>query len=245
MTTSWERSGETVNRQRVQRLMALMGRDAIVPKPRTTAAAPDARVYPYWLRDRVLTPVNEVWSSDITYIPMRHGFMYLTAVIDGFSRSVLSWRLSHTREGPFCLEALDEALSLGRPEIVNADQGSQFTVWDSTSRLEEAGIAVSRDGRGRALDNVVVERLWRSVKYDDIYIKDYERVPELETGLRSYFWFYDEERPHQSLAYRTPGEVHRAGIRGAERGKAITNAAGLSGPPLGVHYTFSATTSLP
>ena len=127
MTASLERSGETVNRQRVQRLMALMGWDAIVPKPRTTAAAPDARVYPYWLRDRVLTPVNEVWSSDITYMPMRHGFMYLTAVIDGFSRSVLSWRLSNTREGPFCLEALDEALSLGRPEIVNADQGSQFT----------------------------------------------------------------------------------------------------------------------
>ncbi len=154
LTASLERSGETVNRQRVQRLMAVMGRDAIVPKPRTTAAAPDARVYPYWLRDRVLTPVNEVWSSDITYIPMRHGFMYLTAVIDGFSRSVLWWRLSNTREGPFCLEALDEALSMGRPAIVNTDQGSQFTVWDSTSRLEEAGIAVSRDGRGRALDNV-------------------------------------------------------------------------------------------
>ena len=214
MTASLERSGETVNRKRVQRLMALMGLDAIFPKPRTTVAAPDARVYPYLLRDRVLTHVNEVWSSDITYVPMRHGFMYLTAVIDWFSRYVLSWRLSNTLEGQFCLEALDEALSMGRPEIFNTDQGSQFTARDYTSRLEEAGIAVSRDGRGRALDNVFVERLWRSVKYEDIYIKDYERVPELESGLRSYFWFYDEERPHQSLDYRTPGEVHRAGIHG-------------------------------
>ena len=214
MTASLERSGETVNRKRVQRLMALMGLDAIFPKPRTTVAAPDARVYPYLLRDRVLTHVNEVWSSDITYVPMRHGFMYLTAVIDWFSRYVLSWRLSNTLEGQFCLEALDEALSMGRPEIFNTDQGSQFMARDYTSRLEEAGIAVSRDGRGRALDNVFVERLWRSVKYEDIYIKDYERAPELESGLRSYFWFYDEERPHQSLDYRTPGEVHRAGIHG-------------------------------
>ena len=214
MTAILERSGETVNRKRVQRLMTLMGLDAIFPKPRTTAAAPDARVYPYLLRDRVLTHVNEVWSSDITYVPMMHGFMYLTAVIDWFSRYVLSWRLSNTLEGQFCLEALDEALSMGRPEIFNTDQGSQFTARDYTSRLEEAGIAVSRDGRGRALDNVFVERLWRSVKYEDIYIKDYERVPELETGLGSYFWFYDEERPHQSLDYRTPGEVYRAGIHG-------------------------------
>ena len=175
MTASLERSGETVNRKRVQRLMALMGLDAIFPKPRTTVAAPDARVYPYLLRDRVLTQVNEVWSSDITYVPMRHGFMYLTAVIDWFSRYVLSWRLSNTLEGQFCLEALDEALSMGRPEIFNTDQGSQFMARDYTSRLEEAGIAVSRDGRGRALDNVFVERLWRSVKYEDIYIKDYER----------------------------------------------------------------------
>ena len=127
MTASLERSGETVNRKRVQRLMALMGLDAIFPKPRTTVAAPDARVYPYLLRDRVLTHVNEVWSSDITYVPMRHGFMYLTAVIDWFSRYVLSWRLSNTLEGQFCLEALDEALSMGRPEIFNTDQGSQFT----------------------------------------------------------------------------------------------------------------------
>ena len=214
MTACLERSGETVNRKRVQRLMALMGLEAIFPRPRTTTAASDARVYPYLLRDRELTHVNEVWSSDITYVPMRHGFMYLTAVIDWFSRYVLSWRLSNTLEGRFCLEALDEALSMGRPEIFNTDLGSQFTAQEYTGRLEEAGIAVSRDGRGRALDNVFVERLWRSVKYEDIYIKDYERVPELESGLTAYFWFYDEERPHQSLDYRTPGEVYRAGIHG-------------------------------
>ena len=187
MTASLERSGETVNRKRVQRLMALMGLEALFPRPRTTTPASDARVYPYLLRDRVLTHVNEVWSSDITYVPMRHGFMYLTAVIDWFSRYVLSWRLSNTLEGRFCLEALDEALSLGRPEIFNTDLGSQFTAREYTGRLEEAGIAVSRDGRGRALDNVFVERLWRSVKYEDIYIKDYVRVAELESGLSSCF----------------------------------------------------------
>jgi putative transposase len=218
MTIALERSGETVNRKRVQRLMALMGLEAVFPRPRTTIPASDARVYPYLLRDRVLTHVNEVWSSDITYVPIRHGFMYLTAVIDWFSRYVLSWRLSNTLEGRFCLEALDEALSLGRPEIFNTDQGSQFTAQEYTDRLEEAGIAVSRDGRGRALDNVFVERLWRSVKYEDIYIKGYELVPELELGLRSYFWFYNEERPHQSLDYQTPGEVYRAGIQAALKG---------------------------
>jgi len=145
---------------------------------------------------------------------MRHGFMYLTAVIDRFSRYVLSWRLSNTLEGQFCLEASDESLAMGRPEIFNTDLGSQFTAQEYTGRLEEAGIAVSRDGRGRALDNVFVERPWRSVKYEDIYIKHSEQVPDLESGLRAYFWFYDEQRPHQSLAYRTPGEVYRAGIHG-------------------------------
>jgi putative transposase len=214
MTASLERAGETVNRKRVQRLMATMGLEALFPKPRTTVATPDGRVYPYLLRDRVLTHVDGVWSSDITYVPMRHGFMYLTAVIDWYSRYVLSWRLSNTLEGRFCLEALDEALARGRPEIFNTDQGSQFTAQEYTGRLEEAGIQVSRDGRGRALDNEFVERLWRSVKYEDIYINDYEYVPELESGLAAYFWFYDEERPHQSLGYRTLGAVYRAGVRG-------------------------------
>jgi putative transposase len=218
MTAVLERRGEAVNRKRVQRLMAVMGLEALHPKPRTTVATPDAQAYPYLLRDRVLSHINEVWSSDITYIPMKHGFMYLMAVIDWYSRYVLSWRLSNTLEGRFCLEALEEALTLGRPEIFNTDQGSQFTSREYTGRLEEAGIAVSRDGRGRALDNVFVERLWRSVKYEDIYIKDYGQVGELELGLTAYFRFYDEDRPHQSLNYRTPGEVHRAGIHGGLSG---------------------------
>jgi putative transposase len=213
MAESLNRSGETVNRKRVQRLMGLMGLEAVHPKPRTTVAASGAKAYPYLLRDRELTRVDEVWSSDITSVPMRHGFMYLTAVIDWYSRYVLSWRLSNTLDGGFCLEALEEALSRGKPEIFNTDLGSQFTSREYTGRLEEAGIAVSRDGRGRALDNVFIERLWRSVKYEDIYIKDYEFVPELELGLTAYFRFYDEDRPHQSLDYQTPGEVYRAGFR--------------------------------
>jgi putative transposase len=213
MAESLNRSGEAVNRKRVQRLMALMGLEAVHPKPRTTVVPPGAKVYPYLLRDRVLTRVDEVWSSDITYIPMKHGFMYLTAVIDWYSRYVLSWRLSNTLDGGFCLEALDEALARGKPEIFNTDLGSQFTSREYTGRLEEVRIAVSRDGRGRALDNVFIERLWRSVKYEDIYIKDYELVPELVLGLTAYFRFYDEDRPHQSLDYRTPGEVYRAGVR--------------------------------
>ena len=211
MTAALERSGETVNRKRVQRLMAKMGLEAIFPRPRITTMGSDARVSPYLLRDRELTHVDEVRSSDITYVPMRHGFMYLTAVIDWFSRYVLSWRLSNVLDGRFCVEALDEALSIGRSEIFNTDLGSQFTSREYTGRLEGAGVAVSRDGRGRALDNVFVERLWRSVKYEDIYIKDYGRVIELESGLSAYFRFYDEERPHQSLGYRTPGEVYRGG----------------------------------
>ena len=218
MAASLRRRGAAVNRKRVQRLMTLMGLEGLHPGPRTTTAAPDGRAYPYLLRDRVLTRADEVWSSDITYVPMRRGFMYLTAVIDWYSRYVLSWRLSNTLEGRFCLEALDEALSRGRPEIFNTDQGSQFTSREYTGRLEEAGIAVSRDGRGRALDNVFVERLWRSVKYEDIYIKDYNEVAELESGLTAYFRFYDEERPHQSLAYMTPGEVYRTGVRAERNG---------------------------
>jgi putative transposase len=212
MAEHLNRSGEAVNRKRVQRLMTLMGLEAVHPRPRTSVAAPGAKAYPYLLRDRKLTRIDEVWSSDITYIPMRHGFMYLTAVIDWFSRYVLSWRLSNTLDGGFCLEALDEALAGGKPEIFNTDRGSQFTSQEYTGRLEEAGIAVSQDGRGRALDNVFIERLWRSVKYEDIYIKDYELVPELALGLTAYFRFYDEDRPHQALDYRTPGEVYRAGV---------------------------------
>ena len=172
MTGALERGGETVNRKRVQRLMRLMGLEGLFPGRRTSVAEPGAKTYPYLLRDRTLTRIDEVWSSDITYVPMRPGFMYLTAVIDWFSRDVLSGRLSNTLDVGFCLEALDEALSRGKPEIFNTDKGSQFTSREYTGRLEDAGVAVSRDGRGRALDNVFVERPWRSVKYEDIYLKD-------------------------------------------------------------------------
>jgi putative transposase len=210
--------GEPVNRKRVQRLMRIMGLEAIYPRPRTTTRSPDHKIYPYLLRDVTIDRCDQVWSTDVTYLPLEGGYMFLAAVIDWHSRFVLSWRLSNTLDGRFCLEALEAALGGGRPEIFNTDQGSQFTSREYTGRLEEAGIAVSRDGRGRALDNVFVERLWRSVKYEDIYIKDYDQVNELESGLAAYFQFYDEDRPHQSLDYHTPGEVHRGGIQGGLSG---------------------------
>jgi putative transposase len=198
-----------VNRKRVQRLMRLMGLEAIYPKRRTTQPGTGHKIYPYLLRDVAITRPNQVWSSDITYVPLRHGFMYLVAVLDWYSRYVLSWRLSNTLDGAFCLEALNAALDHGQPEIFNTDQGSQFTATMFTSRLESCDIAISMDGRGRALDNVFIERLWRSVKHEDIYLKDYEDGWDLEAGLTSYFQFYCEKRVHQSLGYRTPSDVYR------------------------------------
>src|SRR5207237_2103322 len=186
------------------------GLEAIYPKPKLSAAGRGQRIYPYLLRDVKVERPDQVWSTDITYVPLASGFMYLAAIIDWYSRYVISWRLSNTLDGSFCLEMLDEALSLGKPEVFNTDQGVQFTAEAWTSRLEAAGVAVSMDGRGRALDNVFVERLWRSVKYEDIYVRGYEAVPEVRHGLGQYFSFYNEERPHQSLDYRTPGEVYRA-----------------------------------
>ena len=210
--TQWlTKQGEEVNRKRVQRLMRTMGLEAIYPKPRLSAAGRGHKVYPYLLRGVTIERADQVWSTDITYVPMTTGFMYLAAVIDWFSRYVIAWRLSNTLDGAFCTEMLEEALRSGKPEVFNTDQGVQFTAEAFTGRLESAGVAVSMDGRGRALDNVFVERLWRSVKHEDVYIKDYDVVPELEAGLTAYFRFYDEDRPHQSLAYQTPGEVYRAG----------------------------------
>lgn len=208
LTAHLQRLGHKVNHKRVRRLMALMGLQAIFPGPKTTVANREHKKYPYLLRDFSISRVNQVWSADITYVPMRAGFMYLMAIIDWFSRYVVAWQLSNTLDGEFCLLALKRALSGGQPEIFNTDQGVQFTAQAFTSTLEEAGIRVSMDGRGRALDNIFVERLWRSVKYEDIYLKEYASVPELETGLDTYFWFYNQERPHQSLSYRTPSEVH-------------------------------------
>lgn len=202
---------EEINRKRVQRLMRRMGLEAIYPKPKLSLAGRGHRVFPYLLRDVAIVRPDQVWSADITYVPMAAGFMYLAAVIDWFSRYVIAWRLSNTLEGSFCLEMLEEALRLGRPEVFNTDQGVQFTAEAFTSRLLEAGVAVSMDSKGRCLDNVFVERLWRTVKYEELYLRCYETVPQLQRGLTGYFGFYNHERFHQSLEYQTPAWVYGQG----------------------------------
>jgi len=203
--------GEEINRKRVQRLMRLMGLEAIYPKPKLSVAGRGHRVFPYLLRDVKVERPDQVWSTDITYVPLACGFMYLAAIIDWHSRYVIAWRLSNTLDGSFCLEMLEEALAGGRPEVFNTDQGVQFTAAAWTGRLESAGVAVSMDGRGRCLDNVFVERLWRTVKYEDIYLWGYEGVAQLQQGLGRYFPYYNERRPHQSLDYRTPAAVYCPG----------------------------------
>ena len=208
MTAYLHRQGYRVNRKRVQRLMRLMGLEAVYPKPKASQAHAEHRVYPYLLRGATITTPGQVWSTDITYVPMHKGFMYLVAIIDWLSRYVVSWRLSNTLDGRFCVEALEEALSASQPEIFNTDQGCQFTSAAFTSVLERAGVRISMDGRGRCLDNIFVERLWRTVKYEDVYLKDYTDGQALETGLGEYFVFYNHERFHQSLNYHTPAQVH-------------------------------------
>src|SRR5947209_2517988 len=208
--TAWlVQRGEAVNRKRVQRLLRIMGLEALYPKPRLSVAGRGHRIYPYLLRGVRIERPDQVWSTDITYVPLPSGFMYLAAIMDWYSRYVLAWRLSNTLYGSFCLELLDEALGRGHPEVFNTDQGVQFTAEAFTSRLEAAGVAVSMDGRGRCLDNVFVERLWRTVKYEDLYLYRYESVPELQRGLERYFPFYNEERLHQALDYRTPAAVYQ------------------------------------
>jgi len=207
--TAWlRREGLAVNRKRVQRLMRWMGLEAIHPRPRTTVPGTVSRRYPYLLRNLAISRPNQVWSADITYVPLQRGFLYLVAVLDWYSRYVLAWRLSNSLDEEFCLEALDEALGRGRPEIFNTDQGVQFTGRRFVGCLESAGVAVSWDGRGRALDNVFVERLWRTVKYEEVYLKAYADGAEGRESLGRYFPFYNRERLHQSLGYRTPWEVH-------------------------------------
>ena len=196
------------NRKRIQRLMRRMGLEAIYAKRCTSTPGAGHKIYPYLLRNVAIVRPDQVWSTDITYLPMRHGFLYLVAVIDWFSRYVLSWRLSNTLEGAFCIEALCEALADRRPEIFNSDQGSQFTAVAFTRELAAAGVAISMDSRGRCLDNVFVERLWRSVKYEEVHLKDYADGWEAEASLSRYFRFYCQERPHQSRGYRTPAEVY-------------------------------------
>lgn len=213
---AWLRSqGHEVNRKRVQRLLGILGLEAIHPRPRRRGDGQPHRVFPYLLRGVAIDRPDQVWSADITYLPLSGGFMYLAATIDWYSRYVVAWRLSNTLDGAFCRAMLDEALTRRTPEVFNTDQGVQFTAQAWTDRLEGAGVAVSMDGRGRAADNVFVERLWRSVKYEDVYLKGYESVPDLERGLRAYFAFYNGERLHQSLGYRTPAEVYAGGRKTA------------------------------
>ena len=208
ITAVLRRKGYKVNRKRVQRLMRLMGIEAIYPGPNTSRADPGHKIYPYLLRDRQITRVNEVWGTDITYIRMKHGWLYLVAIMDWMSRYILSWELSTTLEVDFCIRALEKAFSLAFPEIFNSDQGSQFTSVDFIKRLQERNIQVSMDGRGRAMDNVFTERLWRSVKYEEVYLHDYQTVQEAKEGISKYLGFYNQERPHQSLDYWTPAEVY-------------------------------------
>ncbi len=216
MALELRKKGFAVGRKRTRRLMRIMGLVALGPRPRTSQPAPGHKIFPYLLRDVEIERVDQVWSTDITYIPMRRGFVYLTAVMDWKSRYVLSWKLSVTMDTGFCLEALETALAGGMPEIFNTDQGAQFTSQAFTGRLAEAGIRISMDGRGRCLDNVFIERLWRSLKYEEIYLNGYDDVRDLHRALVRYFRFYNEERSHQSLGYKTPGEVYR-GVEG-ERG---------------------------
>lgn len=203
------RDDRVVNRKRAQRLMRLMGLVGLAPKPKTSTSAPEHPVFPYLLRHRVIERPNEVWAADITYVPMARGFGYLVAIMDWHTRRVLSWRLSNTMDVGFCLEALDEALQrFGAPEIFNTDQGAQFTSKEFTTRLLEHDVAISMDGRGRWLDNVFIERLWRSVKHEDIYLHAYDDLDEARHGLKRYFTFYNEERRHQSLGYQTPAAFY-------------------------------------
>jgi putative transposase len=200
--------GYPVNRKCVRRLLGVLGLAAIYPGPRTTLPQPGHRIYPYLLRGMAITTVNQVWSTDITYIRLRGGFVYLTAVMDWASRYVLAWELSNTLDGAFCLSALDRALRISTPQIFNTDQGAQFTSAEFTGHLLEAGVRISMDGRGRALDNIFVERLWRSVKYEEVYLKEYQSMGDAVTGIGGYFRFYNTQRPHQSLGYRTPQAVY-------------------------------------
>jgi putative transposase len=208
MTASLRAMGYGVNPKRVRRLMRVMGLEAIYPKPRLSANGPDHKVYPYLLKGVTVDRPDQAWASDITYVRLAHGFVYLTAIMDWYSRYVISWALSTTLDTGFCLEALQQALRVSKPGIFNTDQGPQFTSVEFTGLLEGAGIRVSRDGRGRVYDNIFVERLWRSVKYEEVYLHDYQTVPAARAQLADYFGFYNTERRHEALGYRTPHEVY-------------------------------------
>jgi putative transposase len=209
ITQALQKKGHVINRKRVLRLMREMGIQAIYPKPNLSKAAPDHKKYPYLLRGLVIDHPDQVWATDITYIKLNGVFIYLAAIIDLYSRKVLSWRISNTMDVSFCIEALEEAFNkYGKPEIFNSDQGSQFTSIDFIKELENKNIRISMDGKGRAADNIYIERLWRSLKYEDIYIKEYGTIAECTLGVRKYFEFYNTERFHQSLKYKTPDEIY-------------------------------------
>ena len=230
-------TGHTVNRKRVQRLMRALGLAGMAPGPNTSRAHPAHKIYPYLLRGVPVVRPNQVWSTDVTYIRLARGFVYLVAIIDWYSRRVLSWRISNSMEAVFCVDCLEEALRIyGKPEIFNSDQGSQFTSAAFIGVLNREDVVISMDGRGRAFDNIFVERLWRNVKHEDVYLKGYATMGELLVGLAEYFAFYNGERPHQSLDYKTPDVVYRMGIgggalivdkypRATEETPAIPNAA--------------------
>lgn len=214
--------GQRINRKRVQRLMRQMGIEALGPKPRTSKPAPGHKVYPYLLRGLLIDRPNQVWAADITYLPIGRGHLYVVAIMDWASRAVLSWRLSNTMDSSFCVEALEEALArYGKPEIFNTDQGSQFTSAAFTDVLLRAGVRISMDGRGRWMDNVFIERLWRSMKYEDIYLKHYADGREAKAGIAEWVAFYNTRRPHQALEDRAPMAVWRDGVTGGLDGRAV------------------------
>ena len=222
MTAMLRAEGQAVNRKRVQRLMRKMGIAALGPKPRTTKPAPGHKIFPYLLRGLAIERPNQVWCADITYIPIGRGFLYLVAIMDWASRAVLSWRMSNTMDTSFCVAALEEALArFGRPDIFNTDQGSQFTSAAFTGVLIAAGMRISMDGRGRWMDNVFIERLWRSLKHEDIYLKGYADGREAYSGIAAWFAFYNTGRPHQALGNRTPMAVWREGTTGSLGDKAV------------------------
>ena len=208
MTWWLNQQGHHVNHKRVARLMRVMGLQAAVPGPHTSRPHPEHKIYPYLLRGMEIRAPDEVWCSDFTYVPMPRGFMYLVAVMDWFSRYVIAWRVSNSMEAGFCVTALEEALATGTPGIFNTDQGSQFTSEDFTKPLLDSDVRISMDGRGRALDNVFIERLWRSVKYEDLYLRDYADGHALHAGLARYFHYYNHERPHRGLEMETPASCY-------------------------------------
>jgi len=235
--------GHLVNRKRIRRLMRLMGIKAIYRRPRTSKPSPGHKIYPYLLGGMKITRPNQVWAADITYIPMARGFLYLVAIIDWYSRYVLSWRLSNTLDVSFCVEALEEALSKGRPDIFNTDQGAQFTSEAFTRLLEQHGVRISMDGKGSYKDNLFIERLWRTVKYEEVYLKAYQDGRDARISPGNYFRFYNTERPHQAHGYRTPAEIYSVTSIEPTNGGMVESLTpdplGIAGPDLNIAPTLS------